>query len=99
MNLSRRRVAHDEKGQKEYHEAFLPLRIRVHFIYSLALSLYIYLSRAPSFLRQSSPHTKARKSVDIFGKIRHSARETKDDERGRGASIAAPRNDSAFEKK
>ena len=39
------------------------------------------------------------KSVDIFGKIRHSARETKDDERGRGASIAAPRHDAAFEKK
>ena len=41
------------------------------------------------------------KSVDIFGKIRHSlrARDAKDDARGRGASIAAPRHDAAFEKK
>ena len=57
-----------------------------------------------SFLYTSefSAH-ESEKSVDIFGKIRHlkirhSARDTKDDERGRGASIASPFNDTFEEK-
>ena len=58
--------------------------------------MYISRVRLPFYMSAFS----AQKVSTFSGKfVTHSARETKDDGRGRGASIAAPRHDAAFEKK